>query len=545
MKAVIIQPFYSLDGQKDIDKCYNDMLALMDKCDESADIIVLPEYCHCQANMGSCGESFKVKERLNEHFDQKARELAKRCKALVFANYGKVTDKGYLNVTFGINKDGETVAEYVKAHPAPSEVDDPFMDTDYSYEYRKPYVVEIDGLRYGFMTCYDFYFYEGFAPLALQNVDIIIGCSHQRSDTHQALEIIGRFLSYNTNAYLLRASISLGEDSTICGSSMAVAPDGTMLANMKSKVGLLEVEFDPTKKYYKKAGFYGTKLQPHYEYLDQGRRPWLYRAGGPAMVPNDKFMAYPRVCAHRGFNTIAPENSMPAYGAAVALGAEEIEFDLRLTKDNRLVSIHDSTLERTSDGVGKIEDYTLEELYKLDFGVKGGEKFKGLKIMTFEDILKKFACQTVMNIHVKQRENFYEQPTDPKNQIYAEKIYALLKEYDCVDYAYIMSVDDELHAILAKIAPELKRCMGAKPCKPWQIVDDAIKMNCHKVQLYAPYITQEMIDKAHAHGIICNVFYTDEPKQAIEYLEMGIETILTNDYLKVSNAVKEWKKHNA
>jgi glycerophosphoryl diester phosphodiesterase len=326
---------------------------------------------------------------------------------------------------------------------------------------------------------------------------------------------------------------------------MAVAPDGTMLGNMKAKIGLLEVEFDPSKKYYKKAGFYGTKLQPHYEYLDQGRRPWLYRPGGPAMVPNDKFMGYPRVCAHRGFNTVAPENSMPAYGMAVSLGAEEIEFDIRLTKDGELVSIHDANLERVSDGIGFIEDYTLEELYKFDFGVKFGEKFKGLKILTFDDILKKFSCQAVMNIHVKQRENFYETPTDPKNQIYAQKIYAKLKQYDCVQYAYIMSVDDELHQILSEIAPDLKRCMGAKPCKPWQIVDDAIKMKCDKVQLYAPYFNQEMIDKAHANGIMCNVFYTDDPSKAIEYIEMGIDTILTNDYLSVANAVKEWKKHHA
>ncbi|MBQ8426393.1 MAG: hypothetical protein IJX16_01380 [Clostridia bacterium] len=359
------------------------------------------------------------------------------------------------------------------------------------------------------------------------------------------MEIIGRFLSYNTNAYLLRASISLGEDSPICGSSMAVAPDGTMLGNMRAKVGLLEVEFDPTKKYYKKAGFYGTKLQPHYEYLDQGRRPWLYRPSGPAMVAQDDFMFYPRVCAHRGFNRIAPENSMPAYGAAVALGAEEIEFDLRLTKDGKLVSIHDSSLERTSDGMGFIEDYTLEELYKFDFGTKYGEEFKGLKILTFEDILKKFSCQTVMNIHVKECDNYTPESHDEKNRERAEKIYSMLKKYDCVQYAYIMSVDDDLHQILKEIAPELKRCMGAKPGKAWQIVDDAIKMDCQKVQLYAPCFNQEMIDKAHEHGIICNVFYTDEPQKAIEYIEMGIDTVLTNNYLEVSNAVKEWKKNNA
>ena len=206
MKAYIVQPYYSLNGVKDIDKCYNDMLALMDSIPVGADIIVLPESCHCQACMGSNELSFKTKERLNDHFDGKVRELAMRTGALVFANYGYKGDDGlYRNVTFGVNAKGERVAEYFKAHPAPSEVNDQFMNSDYSYKHAKPYTVEIDGIRYGFMTCYDFYMYENFAPLARCGVDIIIGCSHQRSDTHQALEIIGKFLCYNTNAYLLRS----------------------------------------------------------------------------------------------------------------------------------------------------------------------------------------------------------------------------------------------------------------------------------------------------------------------------------------------------
>ncbi len=50
------------------------------------------------------------------------------------------------------------------------------------------------------------------------------------------------------------------------------------------------------------------------------------------ILPNDKDMPYPRVCAHRGFNTIAPENTMPAFAASIALGAEEIEFDHLVNK---------------------------------------------------------------------------------------------------------------------------------------------------------------------------------------------------------------------
>ena len=52
MKVQIIQPYYSLNGKQEIEKCFNDQLALMDKCDDSADLIILPEACHCQAYMG-------------------------------------------------------------------------------------------------------------------------------------------------------------------------------------------------------------------------------------------------------------------------------------------------------------------------------------------------------------------------------------------------------------------------------------------------------------------------------------------------------------
>ena len=84
---------------------------------------------------------------------------------------------------------------------------------------------------------------------------------------------MNRFLSYNTNSYLLRSSISLGDDSKVCGCSMAVSPDGTILMNMKNRAGVEVVNFDEKKKYFKVAGFNGSP-QAHYEYVDEGRRPY-------------------------------------------------------------------------------------------------------------------------------------------------------------------------------------------------------------------------------------------------------------------------------
>ena len=64
------------------------------------------------------------------------------------------------------------------------------------------------------------------------------------------------------------------------------------------------------------------------------------------------------------------------------------------------------------------------------------------------------------------------------------------------------------------------------------------EFGCQKVQLFKPYLNCEMIEKAHQHGIRCNVFLSDDPKESKEFLEMGIDTILSNDYNLVSQSIK-------
>ncbi len=348
-------------------------------------------------------------------------------------------------------------------------------------------------------------------------MDVIIGCSHQRSDTHEALKIMSQFLAYNTNAYVLRSSISMDETANICGASMVVAPDGEVLANMYARVGMACVDIDINKKYYKPAG-YGNPPAAHYEYIEKGRRPWKYRPAGSAIVRHDAIMKYPRVCAHRGFNTIAPENSMPAFGAAIAIGADEIEFDLWPTKDGEIISLHDPTLDRVSDGTGLVYEHTYEELLEYDFGSKYGEKFKGMKILKFEEILKKFSCHAVMNIHIKTVDNECEYDRE-----LLKKIIALIDKYDCRKYVYFMSGNDNVLKLAKELAPDICCCCGGGAA-PWDIVERAIEIGCEKVQLFKPYFNQEMIDKAHANRIRCNVFWSDDAEETQKFLRYGDET---------------------
>ncbi|MBQ6998426.1 MAG: hypothetical protein IJN62_01385 [Clostridia bacterium] len=530
MKVCVIQPPYSTDYLKS-DEYFKVECDLLDKCDKSMDIIVMPENCDIPCLAKTKEQHDAVVEKYNQPLLNKAKETAVRCNSIVFINVRYKAENGYRNTTYAIDRKGNIAGMYFKQHLVPSEINTLKLDYSYGAEYDEPTVIEIEGIRFGFLTCYDFYFYEAFAKMARKNLDVIIGCSHQRSDTHEALATITKFLAYNTNTYVLRSSVSMGEDSPTGGASMVVAPDGTILANMYSRVGMETVDIDINKKYYKPAG-YGNPYAAHYEYIENGRRPWQYRISGSSVVLNDKQMPYPRVCAHRGFNTIAPENSMPAFGAAIAMGAEEIEFDLWETKDGEVVSLHDPTLDRVSDGVGNVYDYAYDELLKFDFGYKHGEKFKGIKILKFEEILKKYACRVIMNIHIKTIDNNCTLPDE-----YINKIVSLINKYDCADYVYFTTGNDNLLAQLKEIAPQICRCCGGGDA-PWDMVERAIKYDCKKIQLFKPYFNQEMIDKAHANGIKCNVFWSDDAEETKKFISMGIDCILTNDYNLISQAVE-------
>lgn len=531
MKVCVIQPAYSTDYERS-DEFFEAELSLLAACDESMDLIVLPELSDVPCLAKTKVQSEASVEKFNARILEASKECARRCHAMVFVNARSRHTGGLRNTTFAIDREGNVVGTYDKQHLVPSEVTRLRLDSDYSFEHSAPTVIEMEGLRFGFLTCYDFYFYEAFANMARMNLDIVIGCSHQRSDTHRALLIMSQNLAYNTNTYVIRSSVSMDEQSDIGGASMVVAPNGEVLLNMESRVGLATVDIDPKAKYYKPAGF-GNPPSAHYEYIEKGRRPWKYRPAGSAIVRNDAIMPYPRVCAHRGFNTIAPENSLPAFGAAVAMGAEEIEFDLHFTKDGEAVVIHDPNLERVSNGTGFVCDHTLSELRALDFGVGRGAAFADLRIPTFEEILKKFSSHAVMNIHLK---------TAGDKPEYLDKVVSLIKKYDSEKYVYFMSGDDALLARLQKDYPDIPRCCGGGGAR-WEIVERAIRYGCRKLQFVKGFVTQEMVAKAHANGIVCNIFWSDDPEEAREFLAMGIDVILTNDYYTIAKVVAEREKY--
>jgi len=94
-----------------------------------------------------------------------------------------------------------------------------------------------------------------------------------------------------------------------------------------------------------------------------------------------------QIIAHRGANAYAPENTLPAFEKALALGAHGVECDILLTADGHAVLSHDDTVDRCSDGTGRVDEMTLAQLRERDFGAWFGGEFAGTQIPTLEEFL--------------------------------------------------------------------------------------------------------------------------------------------------------------
>ena len=99
-------------------------------------------------------------------------------------------------------------------------------------------------------------------------------------------------------------------------------------------------------------------------------------------------LSRPAIIAHRGDKTHAPENTMAAFKMAAENGADAIEFDVKLTADGRVIVLHDQTVNRTTNGTGRISQLPFAAVRELDAGAWFSEKFRGERIPTLDEVFE-------------------------------------------------------------------------------------------------------------------------------------------------------------
>lgn len=151
------------------------------------------------------------------------------------------------------------------------------------------------------------------------------------------------------------------------------------------------------------------------------------------------------VAAHRGWSEKYPENSMLAFQKAAELGVDQIEMDIRVTKDGELVVFHDLTVDRVSNGTGNVADFTLAELKQLDIGIKKGPQFEGTRIPTLVEFLEFIKTLPDMTVDFELKEYNHGGPLDEKNQALCERVLALIAEYNLEDRCVVNSFGGNIH----------------------------------------------------------------------------------------------------
>lgn len=154
------------------------------------------------------------------------------------------------------------------------------------------------------------------------------------------------------------------------------------------------------------------------------------------------------VAGHRGWPAQYPENTMESFRAAAELGIDQIETDVRITADGELVCIHDATVDRTTDGTGRVDELTLAELRALDAGVKKGEEFRGCRIPTFlefMDYVSRFPSLT-LDIELK------EYPTPGHEEVaysVCDRVLKIIDDYGFTDRVVINTFAGDLHEYIS------------------------------------------------------------------------------------------------
>lgn len=222
-----------------------------------------------------------------------------------------------------------------------------------------------------------------------------------------------------------------------------------------------------------------------------------------------------KFCAHRGVSKLMPENALPSFAAAYALGADEIEFDIRLTKDERLIVSHDNHLERISDGKGLLSEYTLSELKEVNIGV---HKDWVVPFCTPEEVFALFANSMIFNIHIKEH---------GEEGYLIQELLKLVKSHQADKSVYFSGSPSELEW-MKRVAPDIQRTAIQLPQDKVGIFEMAKEYGCSRVQFWLGMFDQSLIDKLHGDKVSCNLYYADTFEDYEKYFGLGIDTILTN-----------------
>lgn len=229
--------------------------------------------------------------------------------------------------------------------------------------------------------------------------------------------------------------------------------------------------------------------------------------------------------AHRGLSSCAPENTLPAYILAGKNKFYACECDIQETKDNEFILMHDDTIDRMTNGVGKVSDFTLKELRNLRIDAGSNiDKYENLKIPTLNEYLE--ICIKEKITPVIELKNL------SKRSI--KKLLNTIRKHDLEDKVIIISFNKVILQTIRQRNLDIDLQWIADLNK--ENIDFCAK-NKMNIDSDRGTVAKEMIKYAHDKGVLVNVWTVDEPEIINMLINYGVDFISTN---KIDDFVKNY-----
>ncbi len=248
----------------------------------------------------------------------------------------------------------------------------------------------------------------------------------------------------------------------------------------------------------------------------------------------------PLVIAHRGYTRIAPENTLPAFEKAIALGADMIELDVNLTLDGELVIIHDYKLNRTTNGEGLVSEHTLAELKELDAGSHLSPEYIGTRIPTCKEVIELFrsagirACFEIKGGESKRAETI------------AEKLVELFTVYDAFHWACISSYFPTACLRAHQLAPHLMVTRERLPDDaPFDIGDallQASELNSPVLLSDFHFLDKQNVALLHENDVAIWAWNPIQEHEIRQVISMGCDGIMGDDPALAVHLLQELEK---
>lgn len=234
------------------------------------------------------------------------------------------------------------------------------------------------------------------------------------------------------------------------------------------------------------------------------------------------FSDAPLVIAHRGASSIAPENTLAAFNLAVELGADAIELDAKLTSDGCVVVHHDQTLERTTDGNGRLSERTVDGLKQLDAGSHFNPSFAGERIPTLEEVFEGIGGRILINVELTN----YASPIDDL----PDAVVNLVGKYRLEDRVLLSSFNPFALRKSKKLAPSLPLALLTMPKEPKlvRLMKDWMT-DCTFLHPHKDLVKGNIITRLQRMGRKVNVWTVNEPALILSLVEQSVDGVITDD----------------